>query len=128
MIANRNFEHCEPITWVGQMPVYLSTVLAAFQAGCMVLTALMMAFGGAWFFDWLAFSPFTRFVNFSSGRWCPTHLSSGQTLDRRPDPDAGVLWPGCGKVCRAHIFAWLYGLLLISGPLLLTVLRHWAIR
>ena len=28
MIANRNFEQCEPLTWFGRVPVYLSTAIA----------------------------------------------------------------------------------------------------
>jgi len=43
MIANRNFEECQPLTWVGRFPVYLSTAMAAALALSMALTALAMA-------------------------------------------------------------------------------------
>ncbi len=46
MIANRNSEQCYPLTWVGRVPVYLATVLAAVQAVSMILTSLAMAVGG----------------------------------------------------------------------------------
>lgn len=46
MIANRNSEQCYPLTWVGRVPVYLATVLAAVQAVSMILTSLAMAGGG----------------------------------------------------------------------------------
>lgn len=46
MIANRNYEHNEPITWIGQVPVYLATVLAGVQAVSMILTSVAMAVGG----------------------------------------------------------------------------------
>ena len=39
MIANRNFEQCEPLTWVGRVPVYLSTAIAFAHGVMMVFTA-----------------------------------------------------------------------------------------
>lgn len=56
MIANRNFEHCEPLTWVGRVPVYLATAIAAAHGVTMVLSALAMAAGAQWFFDVFVFS------------------------------------------------------------------------
>jgi len=50
MIANRNFEQCEPLTWVGRVPVYLSTAIAFAHGVMMVFTALALASGSAWFF------------------------------------------------------------------------------
>ncbi len=32
MIANRNFEHSEPLTWIGKLPVYLATAIAGVLA------------------------------------------------------------------------------------------------
>ena len=46
MIANRNFDHCEPLTWIGRVPVYLATVLAGVQAISMILTSIAMAVSG----------------------------------------------------------------------------------
>ena len=57
MIANRNFEQCEPLTWVGRVPVYLSTAIAFAHGVMMVFTALALASGAEWFFQILAFSP-----------------------------------------------------------------------
>lgn len=42
MIANRNHEHNGPLTWVGRVPVYLATILAAVQFISMALTALLL--------------------------------------------------------------------------------------
>ena len=57
MIANRNFEQCEPLTWVGRVPVYLSTAIAFAHGVTMVFTALALASGAEWFFQAMAFSP-----------------------------------------------------------------------
>lgn len=46
MIANRDYEHCAPLTWVGRVPVYLATAIAAGLGVTMVITAVLMAAGG----------------------------------------------------------------------------------
>jgi hypothetical protein len=56
MIANRNFSQCEPLTWVGRVPVYLSTAIAFAHGVMMIFTALALASGAEWFFQLLAFS------------------------------------------------------------------------
>ncbi|MFZ4681468.1 MAG: DUF6576 domain-containing protein, partial [Terrimicrobiaceae bacterium] len=58
MIANRNYEDCEPITWVGRVPVYLATILAAAHGVAMILSGLAMAAGAQWFFDAFRFSTY----------------------------------------------------------------------
>jgi len=47
MFANENSDHCYPITWVGRLPVYLATILAAVAAVSMILTAVLMAIFGS---------------------------------------------------------------------------------
>ena len=57
MIADRNSGNTSPLTWVGNFPVYASTVLAAVHAAMMVVTALFMAFGaGTWILATFGFS------------------------------------------------------------------------
>lgn len=56
MIANRNYEQCPPLTWVGQVPVYLATVIAAVHALAIVICAFALAAGAQWFFDAFVFS------------------------------------------------------------------------
>jgi membrane associated rhomboid family serine protease len=61
MIAHRNFERAEPVTWLGSFPVYLAACLAAAHVVTMALTAFAMAAAGApggnpwlvpWIFSW----------------------------------------------------------------------------
>jgi len=43
MIANRNSEYCQPLTWIGRFPVYLATAIAGAMGISMLLTAIAMA-------------------------------------------------------------------------------------
>ncbi len=43
MIANRNSEYCQPLTWIGRFPVYLATVIAGVLGISMVFTAIAMS-------------------------------------------------------------------------------------
>jgi membrane associated rhomboid family serine protease len=56
MPAVRHLGNTSPLTWVGRVPVYASTVLAAAHAGAMVLTALAMAAGAESLLQALQFS------------------------------------------------------------------------
>lgn len=56
MIAARNFGNTSPLTWIGRVPVYASTVLAAAHALAMVLTAVAMASGAERLLQALQFS------------------------------------------------------------------------
>ncbi len=47
MNSNWTSSTCEPLTWVGRVPVYASTVLAGVHGVTMVLTAIAMALGGS---------------------------------------------------------------------------------
>lgn len=121
MIANRNFEHCEPITWVGQLPVYLSTVLAAAQGMAMVLTALASAISAGWYDTLFAFTPFYAIREF--------HLWQFVTYTAVVEPR---IWNAVSIVMLAifgrdvekflgrRSFAWLYTFLLLAAPVILS--------
>jgi hypothetical protein len=125
MIANRNSEQCYPLTWVGRVPVYLATVLAAVQAVSMILTSFAMAvsgpeknllepliftFGGlVWNWEvWTIFS--YAFVN-------PPDIMFAIQL---------IMFAMFGSEVEKYIgrksFAWMCGLLLVAFPAFLCVL------
>jgi len=127
MIANRNFEHCEPLTWVGRVPVYLATVLAGVQAIAMILTSLAMAVAGPMveanhLLSPLAFSFGSVVGNGSIWQYFTYALIN--------PPDIFFViqlfmfaWFGCEveKFLGRQSFAWLCGLLLVAMPILLSV-------
>ncbi len=128
MIANRNFEHCEPLTWVGRVPVYLATVLAGVQAIAMILTSLAMAVGG----PIVEANHFLAPLAFSFGR-VVENLSVWQfvTYALINPPDIFFVlqlfmfaWFGCEveKFLGRRSFAWLCGILLVAMPVLLSAL------
>lgn len=121
MIANRNFEHCEPITWVGQVPVYLATALAATQGVAMILTALASAISAGWYDTVFAFSPFYALREF--------HLWQFFTYSAVIEPG---IWNAVSIVMLAifgrdvekflgrRSFAWFYALVLLAAPAILS--------
>lgn len=123
MIANRNFEHCEPLTWMGRMPVYLSTALAIGQAVGMIITALASMAGAVWFFDLFRFS-----TERAVGDFYVWQIVS-YAFVTPPDIWAAiqiVLLAIFGREVEKSIgrvsFAWLYGLLVVAAPIFLAVL------
>lgn len=120
MIANRNYEHCEPLTWVGRVPVYLATALAALHGVTLILSALAMAVGAEWFF---------RAFVFSSGQvlgdWKVWQFVTYAFVSTHPNE---FIWTVIqlfllaifGREVEKHIgrrsFAWLYGALLLAAP------------
>ncbi|HEY5777116.1 MAG TPA: rhomboid family intramembrane serine protease [Terrimicrobiaceae bacterium] len=123
MIANRNFEQCEPLTWVGRVPVYLSTAIAFAHGVMMVFTALALASGSEWFFQVLAFSPQSSLSKL--------HLWQFVTYAFLNRPEIFtliqlVLLAFFGRDVEKFIgrkaFAWLYGVLVLAIPVLLSLL------
>ncbi len=127
MIANRNFGGNEPLTWVGKFPVYLATVLAGVQIAAMILTAFAMAVGG----DAIEANAILRPLLFSF----PDVLATGSVW--RYVTYAFVIPPGLailqivmfawfGRDVESFLgrrsFAWLCGLLVLSVPVLLSIL------
>lgn len=121
MIANRNFEHCEPITWVGQVPVYLSTVLAAVQGLAMVLTALASAISAGWYDMLLAFTPFYALREF--------HLWQFFTYSAVVEPGIwiavsivmlAIFGRDVEKFLGRRSFGWLYVFVLLAAPVILS--------
>ena len=94
MIANRNFEQCEPLTWVGRVPVYLSTAIAFAHGVMMVFTALALASGAEWFFQVLAFSPQSSLSKLHFWQFV-TYAFRQPAGDIHTDTTraAGFLWP-----------------------------------
>jgi membrane associated rhomboid family serine protease len=125
MIANRNFEQCEPLTWVGRVPVYLSTAIAFAHGLMMVFTALALASRAEWFFGLLAFSPQS-----SVGK---LHLWQFVTYAFVNRPEIFtliqlVLLAFFGRDVEKFIgrkaFAWLYAVLVLAVPVLLSILYY----
>jgi rhomboid family protein len=123
MIANRNFEQCEPLMWVGRVPVYLSTAIAFAHAVTMVFTALALASGAKWFFQILEFSPQSAIGKL--------HLWQFGTYAFVNRPDIFtliqlVLLAFFGRDVEKFIgrraFAWLYAILVLAAPVLLSAL------
>jgi membrane associated rhomboid family serine protease len=123
MIANRNFEQCEPLTWVGRVPVYLSTAIAFAHGVMMVLTAVALASGAEWFFQILAFSPQSAIGKL--------HLWQFVTYAFVNRPEIFtliqlVLLAFFGRDVEKFIgrraFAWLYAVLILAIPVLLWIL------
>ena len=123
MIANRNFEQCEPLTWVGRVPVYLSTAIAFAHGVMMVLTAVALASGAEWFFQILAFSPQSAVGKL--------HLWQFVTYAFVNRPEIFtliqlVLLAFFGRDVEKFIgrraFAWLYAVLILAIPVLLWIL------
>ena len=123
MIANRNFEQCEPLTWVGRVPVYLSTAIAFAHGVMMVFTALALASGAEWFFQILAFSPQSAIAK--------VHLWQFVTYAFINRPEIFtliqlVLLAFFGRDVEKFIgrraFAWFYVVLVLAVPVLLSVL------
>jgi membrane associated rhomboid family serine protease len=123
MIANRNFEQCEPLTWVGRVPVYLSTAIAFAHGIMMVFTAVALASGAEWFFGLLAFSPQSSVTKL--------HLWQFVTYAFVNKPEIFtllqlVLLAFFGRDVEKFIgrksFAWLYSVLVFAIPVLLSLL------
>jgi membrane associated rhomboid family serine protease len=123
MIANRNFEQCEPLTWVGRVPVYLSTAIAFAHGVMMVFTALALASGAEWFFQILSFSPQSAIGKlhlWQFGTYAFVNKPEIFTLIQL------VLLAFFGRDVEKFIgrraFAWLYAVLVLAVPVLLSVL------
>ncbi len=129
MIANRNFEQCEPLTWVGRVPVYLSTAIAFAHGVMMVFTAVALASGAEWFFQILAFSPQSAIGKL--------HLWQFVTYAFVNRPEIFtliqlVLLAFFGRDVEKFIgrraFAWLYAVLVLAIPVLLSVLSFFGVE
>jgi membrane associated rhomboid family serine protease len=129
MIANRNFEQCEPLTWVGRVPVYLSTAIAFAHGLMMVFTALALASGAEWFFGLLAFSPQSSVGKLQLWQFVT------YAFVNRPEIFTLiqlVLLAFFGRDVEKFIgrkaFAWLYAVLILSIPVLLSLLSFLGIE
>jgi membrane associated rhomboid family serine protease len=129
MIANRNFEQCEPLTWVGRVPVYLSTALSFAHGVMMIFTALALASGAEWFFQLLKFSP-----QLAVGK---LYLWQFVTYAFVNEPGIFtliqiVLLAFFGRDVEKFIgrraFAWLYGVLVLAIPVLLSLLSFLGVQ
>lgn len=120
MIANRNYEHCEPLTWVGRVPVYLATALAAFHGVTMILSALAMAVGAGWFFEAFVFSS-----GQALGEWKIWQFVTYAFVSTNPNEFIwtviqlfllAIFGRDVEKYIGRRSFAWLYGALLLAAP------------
>lgn len=124
MIADRNFEHCEPISWVGSFPVYLATVMAGIHAVGVILTAIAMAVAGPlggnpllqpFVFVWDAAVPGGQIWRFATYAVVepPTLWVVIQILM------LAVFGTEVEKFIGRRGFLWLYLALVLAGPVLL---------
>ncbi len=126
MIANQNYEQCAPLTWVGKVPVYLATVIAAAYGVAMIFCAVARAANAQWFFDTFTFSTFGaleqfhlwQFVSYAfvvfeprEYLWIALQLFFLASFGREVEKFIG----------RAS-FAWFYGALLLAPPIFLSLL------
>lgn len=126
MIANQNYGQCAPLTWVGKVPVYLATAIAAAHGVALIFCAFALAAGGERFLQLLRFSPesalgglhlwqFVTYafvtINPNEFLWVALQLFILAIFGREVEKFVG----------RAS-FAWLYGLLLIALPVFLSLI------
>lgn len=122
MIASRHPGNSGPITWVGRVPVYATTILVAIHIAAMIIFAVLMASGAAGVPRLLAFDTGAVLRDFEVWR-CVTY-----GFINRPDPwfiVALVMLYIFGKDVEEHLgrrgFIRLYAGFLLLGPSLLMV-------
>lgn len=122
MIIRRTPENYDPITWVGRVPVYATTVIVALYAACMVMVAVLLASGSDDFLSRLSFSTEPVLRGFEIWR-CFTFA-----FVNAPDPWfilSLVMVYIFGRDVEQHLgrkgFIRLYLALLLLGPSLLIV-------
>lgn len=123
MIENRNFGYNEPLTWMGRVPVYLATVLAMAHGVAMILFAVVGASGRAnWLIDTFSFSPQAGVFDLQVWRFVtyafvnpPSILTAFQLVM------LAMFGQEVEKFLGRVSFAWLYALLILAGPVILTV-------
>lgn len=121
MIAGRNFESHEPLTWWGRVPIYASTLLVAFYALAMIATALVMAAQPSWLdLTVFAFSTSAILEHFALWRvftypfinppdiWFLVEMFFLFTFGREVE-----------KYLGTQAFLWFYGFLILTAPVVL---------
>lgn len=124
MIANRNDDNNQPITWVGQIPVYLATALTGVFTVSVIVTSLALAMGGP---D--AVRPFLFSFSAAIGEWKLWQFVT-YILVNPPNSLLIILqlfmfaWFGAEveKFLGRRSFAWLCALLLVAMPAMVAVL------
>lgn len=134
MIAHRNFEGCQPLTWVGKVPVYLATVLAAAYGIAMALTAMAMAVGGGI----PAANPLLSQLGFSAGDvfqggrfWQFITYAFVNPVDLWTVIQLfllAVFGRDVEKFIGRRAFGWFYFALVVAGPVLLSVLSLFGVN
>jgi hypothetical protein len=123
MIANRNFEQCEPLTWVGRVPVYLSTAIAFTHGVMMVFTAVALASGAEWFFQILAFSPQSAIGKLHLWQFVTYAFVNRPEIFTLIQLVLLAFFGGdVEKFIGRRAFAWLYAVLILAIPVLLSIL------
>jgi len=127
MIADRNFGNSEPLTWIGTFPVYLATAIALVQTACLALTAVAMAAGGAA----IGMNPYLTPVTFSwQTAGAEAQLWQFLTYAFVNPPSIWVIiqlvllaifGAEIEKMIGRRPFFWLYSVLLLTGPLVLSI-------
>lgn len=56
MITHRSPENYDPITWIGRVPVYATTIIVALYVACMIGVAIALAYGAEGILEKLTFN------------------------------------------------------------------------
>lgn len=133
MFENRGYQDCRPITWVGKVPVYLATCIAAAHAVAMALTAIAMSIGGPVLMNRilepLIFNPETVFRSGQIWQFVT------YAFVNPPDIWAvlqiyllAVFGAQVEQFVGRRAFGWFYAMLVIGVPVLLLALQLFGIE
>ncbi len=135
MISDHRFGKASPLTWAGSFPVYLAAMIAAAHVLTMIVTALVMGVQGgsgaasagplaAWTFSWEAAIQrgwLWQFVTYAFVN-PPSHWTVVQLVM------LVIFGSEVEKFLGRMSFLWLYVLLVLAAPALLTALGFAGIR
>lgn len=122
MIARNNEDDYGPLTWVGRVPVYLTTILVAVHVAGFVLVALMMGAGAGGAVDGLAFSSsrvLEQFTVWEFVTYAFVHSPAGAIWFLIEMYLLFVFGREVEKYLGRRAFVWLYAALLLLAPTVL---------
>ena len=125
MTSDRNYEYNGPITWVGRVPVYLATILAAVFTLSVILTSVALAVGGSDALSPFVFSFATAVGELKLWQFVTYVLVNPPTSILLALQILMFAWFGAEveKFLGRKSFALLCTLLLLAMPALLALLR-----
>jgi len=129
MIANRNFGQCEPLTWMGRVPVYLATALAMAHGVTMILYAFVGAAGGqGWIDSALSFSTSSAVYGLQVWRFVTyAFINPPDLMVAIQLVMLAMFGQEVEKFLGRVSFAWLYALLILAGPVITVALSFFGL-